>query len=533
MEANSAHDGGGIYNDGGALHLVEGEVATNTAASDGLGGGILNVDGGTTSLMTSIVSSNSAKDGAGIYIDTGLLTIAASTIRNNQTVTNGRGGGIFVNTGALELLDSTVATNSAALQGGGVFGSNAILNINNTTLSENWAGRWGGGVSIDRGQLNLTNVTIAGNVAVQAGGGVFSSIGIVRANNSIVANSSPEDCLIVSGILVDLGHNIIEDGSCISHATSFGGDPMLGPLADNGGPTMTHALLPGSPATDAGDCAGGTILVDQRGVDRPQGAGCDIGAFEVEILCETGNCPAGTIALVDAQGDFAGWCVGSSDPAHTDIYVDAVVPGQRAIIEISKDYTAVAPITLTFQQVCPDDAAAVPTILIADESITNLTGLDWTDFTWQLTGDHVWFDVPASAQFRVSPPFATKTWSDFLDAPTNQLARALRASDGVVVPFTSYFPGTGTGSLAIAIDLAASDAPASFELVEASSALQVMGDFDADGDADTADFSLFSQCFGGSGVTTSAGCSACDLDYDGDVDVRDFAIFAQNFTGAR
>jgi hypothetical protein len=276
------------------------------------------------------------------------------------------------------------------------------------------------------------------------------------------------------------------------------------------------------------------MCADAAGNVYVTGSGSD-NVFKLEVPCDAGGCPAGTTPLADAQGEFAGWCVGSSDPSHADVYVDSVTPGQAAVIEISKDFVAQTPITLTFKQVCADDSAAVPMILIADESITNLTGVDWPDFAWQLAGDDVWFDVAASAQFAVFPPFATKTWDDFVDAPANQRARALRATDGVVEPFDSFFPGHGTGSLKIVANLSASDAPLLIELVETSSVIHVAvaGDFDADGDVDTADFATFATCFGAAGQSATPACTPCDLDADTDVDLADFAMFAAAYTGAR
>ena len=108
----------------------------------------------------------------------------------------------------------------------------------------------------------------------------------VTMSNNIVGNngSGGTQCFFLT--LIDEGYNIVEDGSCISAPTSFSGDPLLGPLTDNGGPTLTHALLPGSPAIDAiTDAAACTLAADQRGVARPQGSACDIGAVE-EIVCD-------------------------------------------------------------------------------------------------------------------------------------------------------------------------------------------------------------------------------------------------------
>ena len=108
-------------------------------------------------------------------------------------------------------------------------------------------------------------------------------------NSSIVAGNDASEGPEVYGVLTSKGYNLVQDTSACTIAGDttgniIGQDPLLGPLRDNGGPTETHALLLGSPAIDAGSCqdAGGNpVLTDQRGVARPQGAGCDIGAYEL------------------------------------------------------------------------------------------------------------------------------------------------------------------------------------------------------------------------------------------------------------
>jgi hypothetical protein len=122
-----------------------------------------------------------------------------------------------------------------------------------------------------------------------------------------------------------------------------------------------------------------------------------------------------------------------------------------------------------------------------------------------------------------------------MDSPANQRARSLGASDGVVEPLETFFPGHGAGSLKIVADLAASDGPVFFELVETSSAIHTVlpGDFDADGDVDVADFATFASCFGGSGRAATPVCARCDLDTDADVDLADFAAFSQLYTGSQ
>ncbi len=168
--------------------------------------------------------------------------------------------------------------------------------ISNSTLSGNVAWRSGlfgfgrgGGIS-NRGKTIVSNSTISGNTAnANSGGGINNYVGYsVTLQNSIAASNSGSNCL---GGVTSNGYNLSSDGTC-----NFGNsgdlnnhDPMLGPLQNNGGPTQTMALLPGSPASDAGNPSGCTdgqgqlLKTDQRGLPRPDKEdkiGCDMGAFE-------------------------------------------------------------------------------------------------------------------------------------------------------------------------------------------------------------------------------------------------------------
>jgi hypothetical protein len=131
----------------------------------------------------------------------------------------------------------------------------------------------------NQSSLDLVNCTISTN---RVGGGVINASNSVRLLNTLLAANIPANC---SGVITDAGHNLSSDGSCtFTGAGSMNNvDPKLGSLADNGGPTLTMALLPGSPAIDAGSAVGAPAT-DQRGVARPQGPGVDIGAFEFQYI---------------------------------------------------------------------------------------------------------------------------------------------------------------------------------------------------------------------------------------------------------
>ena len=134
----------------------------------------------------------------------------------------------------------------------------------------------------DSGPSELVNTTVTGNSAVLYGGlatnPAFSTLNLT--NTIVASNLSGGDC---SSGVTSLGFNFDSDGSCgfVAIGDISGVDPLLGSLQDNGGPTETHALLPGSPAIDQAPVADCTLTADQRGVARPQGVACDIGAFEV------------------------------------------------------------------------------------------------------------------------------------------------------------------------------------------------------------------------------------------------------------
>jgi uncharacterized repeat protein (TIGR01451 family)/CSLREA domain-containing protein len=340
LSSNSADYGGGVYNEG-MLNQADGTVSSNEVLINGHGGGIYNSVAGTMTLSNSTVSSNRihiANDsyGGGIY-NAGTLTLNRSAVSFNVTNYGDRchGGGLY-NAGTLTLNDSTVSGNNASDQasygdGGGIYnvGSGSAATLNNSTVSANhsssfeggdgggiWNGNGaalvlnnstvglngssnnGGGIyNTGNSTLTLNNSTVGKfNLAGGSGGGIWNdNSGTVNLKNSIVArngaNSGGPDCYNAA-TLTSLDYNLLADDSDCSFTPQSNDqvnvDPLLGELQDNGGSTETSALLLGSPAFDAvpvescSDHQGTPIIIDQRGVSRPQGPACDIGAYEAE-----------------------------------------------------------------------------------------------------------------------------------------------------------------------------------------------------------------------------------------------------------
>ena len=326
---------------------------TNTAS----GGAVYNT--GTLTLSDCVISGNSAQFGGGIFNQGGDITIDGCTISQN---TASAGGGAISNQGGAQggtvtINNTTISGNSAGSEngGGGIdsFGSQCFLFINNSTLTgnsvtgsglggavsnsvsgvaklinctvtANSCGLGGAGIETDSGattvviSCTITNNT-CGNGAVGAGGvdNLSQSPGSVTLYNNIVAgNTGLGDCngSLVNGVptVTSGGHNLIQSptfGFPAAPSDIIGLDPLLLPLADNGGPTPTQALSCGSPALDAGDDGAvglifakpGQSPTDQRGKPRTVGAHVDIGAYELQIQMTPATVPGGAAGVFYSQ----------------------------------------------------------------------------------------------------------------------------------------------------------------------------------------------------------------------------------------
>jgi CSLREA domain-containing protein len=295
LSGNSAPGGGGIYNEGGTA-TVSNSTLSNNSASFG-GGGIQNNLGGAVTVINSTLSGNSTpRTGGGIANQSGTVTVSNSTLSGNSSASFGGGG--ILNDGTLEVSNSTLSGNSSVNGGGGGILNFGTLTVSNSTLSGNSAGAEGGGILLSSGTLEVSNSTLSGNSASFGGGIINNNLPGISAklkNTIVAANDASVLGPDARGAFTSQGHNLIgqcdpSSGGCAFTNGQNGDlvgtpanpiDPMVGPLANNGGPTLTHALLEGSPAIDKGVAVAG-ITTDQRGAARSQGAAPDIGAFELQ-----------------------------------------------------------------------------------------------------------------------------------------------------------------------------------------------------------------------------------------------------------
>jgi hypothetical protein len=327
------------------ITIRNGSAYSGTNAHDNLGGGILNL--GNLTVSNCVITANSAPTtdwgpnppnngyrysygfGAGIFSNFGQLTVVNSTISGNLATAAGGGIATF-ETLPFSARGCTVSDNFAAIQGGGLNYQGRVGALENCTIARNATAPDGTGSGIASVAfeaelptiLTVTACTLASNEGTT--NGVF---GIVALNSGfgmtnrllstlVASNVGPNFTFVGTNTFESLGHNLDSDGSSglvngmngdLVGTAATPIDAKLGPLQNNGGPTLTMALLAGSPAINAGSCldaTGNPILTDQRGTGRPPGGACDIGAFEYAPLSLT--CPPGVVVeFTDENGAVA------------------------------------------------------------------------------------------------------------------------------------------------------------------------------------------------------------------------------------
>jgi hypothetical protein len=208
---------------------------------------------------------------------------------NNSTVSNNSavyGGGLNNSSlGKATVNNTTISDNSTEVDGGGV-GNNGALILNNSTISHNSANTKGGGIdiwndesSVSLATVPLKNSIVSGNTAVKNGCEIYVEEGTVNANSYNLFGHSGETNGEAFYAFIPGSNDITTTGDGTNSTALIN---ILGTtLANNGGPTMTHALVPGSPALDLDKNCSTGLSTDQRGSRRPVGKGCDAGAFEL------------------------------------------------------------------------------------------------------------------------------------------------------------------------------------------------------------------------------------------------------------
>ena len=274
IDHNIAYLGGGVLAGTGSATVTASTISTNGEWAVSHGGGI-HADG-TLVVTDSTISGNAGKLGAAIHTG-GMLTVSRSVVAGNESYYVG-GGIQLLAGGTATVTGSTICNNAARYDGAGLYVAGALA-LSNSTIAGNHAFHGGGIALIGGGTLHLDHATLTQNGVSGTGGGIGRAVsgtpwtGSVTIDHSIVSGNTQG-----TGSDIDAGITWSGNGNLVSSP-----DAALGPLQDNGGPTPTMLPGPASAALDAiapQDC---TQAADQRGVTRPQGAGCDIGAVEATV----------------------------------------------------------------------------------------------------------------------------------------------------------------------------------------------------------------------------------------------------------
>ena len=380
--------GGGLYVINSDVTLANLIISNNTSPTGSGGGMFVGTDPGeeiSSPTLTNVTfDSNTAERGGGLFAQNSNFVLNNVIFINNEA-TNGAGGGLNTQTvTALDppshpVLTNVVFAGNIATGGGGMITSNSHAQLNNITFNGNLARKRGGGLLNENSAPELTNVTFYNNIsddtAVSPGGGggmlnvtsnpilknvTFSGNDSYTVGGDAIRNTLTSNPQISNSILWDVNDEIANDGTgttTIVDSVVKGGfagtniitiDPELGPLTNNGGFTQTMSLDMDSSAFDKGGINASCAATDQRGINRPQGAACDIGAYElIPQYTLSVTTVHGTVtknpdkatythgetveltAVPDAGWSFANW---SGDASSTTNPVTVTMNGNKTIV---------------------------------------------------------------------------------------------------------------------------------------------------------------------------------------------------------
>jgi hypothetical protein len=491
---SSANSGGGIFN-AGTLILSDAVITNNSTRSQGIGGGgIFNAGGATLTLTNCIVSGNTAGGGTiqqsgpitggGIRnASSALLTLTNTTVSNNVAQV---GGGIW-NSGTLTVTGSTFSENSAGvgisttivLEGGAIYASSgqSTGSITNSTFFNNSAKNDGAAIA-SVGTLGVTHSTFVDNWTQAGTGGAVSTLGnVVTLKGTILANATA-NCSVSGGNFVSGGYNHSTDASCSLAGT---GDVSSAPagldpagLQDYGGPTRTIGLLPTSAAVDriptpCTDIDGNPLTTDQRGVTRPQGNQCDVGAFELISIEPTITSftpmsgPVGASVTITGTGLTGATAVvfngtnAVSFTVNSDNQITAVVPGGASSGSIAvttpdgtavsaENYTVLVSPAPTITSFSPVSGGFGASVTISGQNLSGATSVTFggasAQFTVSNSGKRITAVVPAEA-------------TSGSIVVTTQGGTATSAGSFTVIPpptITGFSPPSGPGGTSVTIN---------------------------------------------------------------------------------
>ena len=451
---NVAGEGGGMYNNCHSSPIVTNCIFTGNTASD-CGGGMYNMYHASPQVTGCTFDENTASDCGG-----GMYNFISSPTVTNCTFTR-----------------NIASENAWYNWGGGMYNSQCSPTLVNCTFTDNVAYAYGGGIANNGASPTVTYCTFTDNSAMTgSGGGIYSdTASSVTLGSTIVSYNSATNSPDIDGAVTSSGYNLVKDSSgCIGlGGTDFVGvDPKLGPLKDNGGSVWTCALLANSQAIDAVPTTQfPSVTTDARGVTRPQGPACDIGAYEYDG-------PTGT-PIMDVQGNGHTISNGDTSPSTTD----------------DTDFGAISIAGGTVDHTFTIKNTGTADLNLTSTPKVQVTGTDAGDFTVTVQ-------------------------------PTSPVA-----SGGGTTTFTVRFDPSAAGTRSATISIDNDDAdenPYNFAIRGTGVA---KGDVNGDGTVDILDVRLCLQIARGVIEGTPEQCQRADMNGDGEVTLIDAQLLANFVIG--